>query len=425
MNIYTGAIADDHVNIQQSDTIGKSMLATFLHNLPESFSKPINRQISLFNKKKVLTVHDNQVIDINVIFSRAMCLISSGDLDVKEIFSKELAYHPPSLFNDNGEPRFCTSKASLKQALALYVSIRATADPDAFVIDGSAWLWTIAYPSSGTVKDFVEAFFSRILLFLSRGHVYLIFDRYPEFSIKSCTRLNRLSSVAQALHITLETLIPTQTTLLGQYKNKIQLMKLIVDFALKNMPTDISNRLIITSDDPTPDELHLGVHMKRHDPRTRHEEADAIIPNQVLYALENGASCVHVICDDTDVFCLLLHVLHPFDCKSEVMMVSTKSQERTQIDIIKTGQTHSAIIPDLLAGHILSGCDTVPQMYSVGKKTMLKYLKDYPLSKLGEEHQDEEEIIDEALRHIAACYGMPSKDAKPDFSQIRFVCLFI
>ena len=91
----------------------------------------------------------------------------------------------------------------------------------------------------------------------------------------------------------------------------------------------------------------------------------------------------------------------------------------------KLVKPHSAIIPDLLAGHILSGCDTVPQMYSVGKKTMLKYLKDYPLSKLGEEHQDEEEIIDEALRHIAACYGMPSKDAKPEFSQIRFVCLFI
>ena len=116
------------------------MLAIFLHNLPEIFSQPITRQISLFKKKKVLTVHDNQVIDINVIFSRAMCLISSGDLDVKEIFSKELAYHPPSLFNDNGEPRFCTSKASLKQALAVRVNSRTTVDPDAFVIDGHAWL---------------------------------------------------------------------------------------------------------------------------------------------------------------------------------------------------------------------------------------------------------------------------------------------
>ena len=81
------------------------------------------------------------------------------------------------------------------------------------------------------------------------------------------------------------------------------------------------------------------------------------------------------------------------------MKVSTKYQERTQIDIIKTSQTHTAIFPDLLAGHILSGCDTVPQMYSVGKKTMLKYLKDYPLSKLGEEHQDEEEMIRSRFRH--------------------------
>ena len=69
-----------------------------------------------------------------------MCLISSGDLDIREINWNELAYHPPSLFNDNSEPRFCRSKASLKQALAEHVTSRTTADPDAFVIDGPAWL---------------------------------------------------------------------------------------------------------------------------------------------------------------------------------------------------------------------------------------------------------------------------------------------
>ena len=61
---------------------------------------------------------------------------------------------------------------------------------------------------------------------------------------------------------------------------------------------------MITASSEVPEETHNGNRQKREDLRTSHEEADLIIPQQVLFAVEEGACCVKVISDDTDVFVL-------------------------------------------------------------------------------------------------------------------------
>ena len=45
----------------------------------------------------------------------------------------------------------------------------------------------------------------------------------------------------------------------------------------------------------------------RIDLNTTHEEADGIIPQQVLALADMGCEIINVICDDTDVFELLAH----------------------------------------------------------------------------------------------------------------------
>ena len=57
-----------------------------------------------------------------------------------------------------------------------------------------------------------------------------------------------------------------------------------------------------------PVDIHRNYIMDRVDLRTTHEEADVIIPRQAVQAIEEGAVCIKVICDDTDVFVFLLHV---------------------------------------------------------------------------------------------------------------------
>ena len=41
--------------------------------------------------------------------------------------------------------------------------------------------------------------------------------------------------------------------------------------------------------------------------RTTHEEADAVIPQQVITAIEEGATCVKFISNESVAFVLLLH----------------------------------------------------------------------------------------------------------------------
>ena len=70
---------------------------------------------------------------------------------------------------------------------------------------------------------------------------------------------------------------------------------------------------------------------------------------------------------------LLLHFCHSGDISSHVMMVSP-IHDRAIIDITATVEKHCSIMPDLLAAHGLTGCDTVAQCYGIGKGVALKVL---------------------------------------------------
>lgn len=60
-------------------------------------------------------------------------------------------------------------------------------------------------------------------------------------------------------------------------------------------------------------------------------------------------------------------------------------QQGTLIDIKVTVDEHQAILPSLLAGYALSGCDTAPMYFGVVKAAVLKNVMAKPdsLTKLG------------------------------------------
>ena len=113
-----------------------------------------------------------------------------------------------------------------------------------------------------------------------------------------------------------------------------------------------------------------------------------------------------VIADDTDVFVLLLHFCHRGDISSHVMMVSP-IQDRAMIDINATVEKHCSIIPDLLAAHGLTGCDTVAQCHGIGKGVALKVLHSqvHSLSHLGDDSRTLADVIKQATEFMLACYG--------------------
>lgn len=115
-------------------------------------------------------------------------------------------------------------------------------------------------------------------------------------------------------------------------------------------------------------EIHRGVIIK-----TTHEEADTIIVQQVVEVNEKKVLLVAV---DTDIFVLLLHFCYHGDisASTSVLMVSP-IRGRSVIDINATIDQHRGIIPDLLATHRITGCDTAATYFGIGKTMALRVLR--------------------------------------------------
>jgi len=94
----------------------------------------------------------------------------------------------------------------------------------------------------------------------------------------------------------------------------------------------LDHKPVITGKDFTPIEIMKGLQRERIDLWTTHEEADVIIVQQVVKIANEGVKSIRVICDDTDVFVLLMYFFYTLGLSCMLTMESTGSQ-RTLIDI--------------------------------------------------------------------------------------------
>jgi len=67
--------------------------------------------------KKWIKLGSKDCYDTDLIYSRVMGLMSSRDIDLRELFFHELAPVPTSIFEGNGDMRITKSKAKPKQKL--------------------------------------------------------------------------------------------------------------------------------------------------------------------------------------------------------------------------------------------------------------------------------------------------------------------
>ena len=155
-------------------------------------------------------------------------------------------------------------------------------------------------------------------------------------------------------------------------------------------------------------EITRGRVIPRPDISTSHEEVDNIIIQQTFMAVEEGAECLSVMADDNDVCILLLHYYKQKELNIPMFMESPVHGRQT-IDIKETAKEHANILPNLLAGHGLSGCDTVAPCYGIGKMKILKTLKqgNYSLSCLGDSNATWPDVVKQATSFMLACYGVP------------------
>ena len=421
VNIASGRVAISAVNVYDAVSIGETMLASFEKDLPSGFYNTISKQVTTMAAVDTSKQVDTKAYDLNSIYARVIALLASDrDVDIKDVLSYELAPVPSSMFKNDGM-RIAKGKSALKNSLQVEVSIRNAGDADVTVIDGSALLWTIHWPADGTVADYVANFKKRVASYLVKSDVYLIFDRYNEYSTKSVTRDGRESGVSRRHHLALTTRLPAQKVVLSNVENKKQLIRIICsdlteDALFHNRSTE-KNKLVVTGEDPCPTEIKNEDISIRYDLETHHEEADIIIVQQALKGASE-ARRVAVVSDDTDVFVLLVH--HYEEAKLNLpMTMESPSKGRAVIDIQQTVKKHRNIVKHILPAHAISGCDTVACCFGIGKVSVVKTLRaGYKLNAVGIVDASFNDVIDQATTFMSACYGV--KDAT-DMSQTRLV----
>ena len=73
---------------------------------------------------------------------------------------------------------------------------------------------------------------------------------------------------------------------------------------MENLPV-FASKFIITSKKDIPEQLHFGKRSERRDLLTTQDEADVIIPHQVMTAIADDKTSI--LCEDTDAMVLLCH----------------------------------------------------------------------------------------------------------------------
>ena len=198
-------------------------MVSFEEGWPTGFNTPIPKQIVTLNiAKKYVRVGDKEVYDVNLIYSRVLGLQQTRNIDLAHVLKHELAPVPTSMFKDSGEMRTATTKSDLKNKLQVVISSRMVEKVDATVIDGSALLWSVHWPEKETVKDYVDNFSGCIMRKAAHLDIYLTFDRYYEYSIKSVTRGARAGKHAtRRHHLNLSSPLPLQNVVLTVNENKM------------------------------------------------------------------------------------------------------------------------------------------------------------------------------------------------------------
>ncbi|KAJ8317814.1 hypothetical protein KUTeg_004634 [Tegillarca granosa] len=256
-NIANGKIAASAVNVDRAVELGLEEWTKFESSWPDNYEGKIASRCvrTMTESMKFLKVGDTKVYDTDLIYSRVIGIQMSRKIDIKEVLSYELAPVPTSMFTDSGEMRIAKAKSVLKQQLQKEVSSRQTTkDVKTLIIDGSAVLYVVHWPSNATVNDFIVNFRKYVERKLTAYDVYLVFDRYRDYSIKGITRSVRGAGSVRVHQMSSSMPLPSQKSILSEPENKQQLIALICQDLLSNVSS--KHRLVVTGEEDIPMEVY-------------------------------------------------------------------------------------------------------------------------------------------------------------------------
>ena len=162
---------------------------------------------------------ESQVTPTALIYGRVMGLTSTRMLNLENLFQDKLAPIPTSVFSDNGKMCLAMTNVALKRKLQCEHSARACQQQSLEIIYGCAVLWTIDWPSQGTVQTYFEGFLRYIINKFRSSDVYLILQ-YQSNSRSTGTTEN----ATRQHQLRPETPLRAQNVVLIVTQNKIQMI---------------------------------------------------------------------------------------------------------------------------------------------------------------------------------------------------------
>ena len=179
----------------------------------------------------------------------------------------------------------------------------------------------------------------------------MLCDRYyeDEPTAKVHERMRRAGTGSKDFHLTPNTPLPCREAILKNSKNKSLLARILCGYPLQNN-VQLVNKL---------------------DCLVTHEEADITLCSYMLEAAVSRGETIRIVCDDTDVFVLLVYWTWRKIIRKNIQM---EKWDGTVLDICATVDKWGDTCGQLPGMHALSGCDTVSYPYGKGKKSALKVL---------------------------------------------------
>ena len=155
-NISTGVTAPPHVNVHESKSIGKHILASMEGNPVASYIFRKKEQAVTMDTKSTIKIQDEYVhVDPLLLFQRLLT-VSTKNGELQNVFDHEPCHYPPALFESVNAIR-STTKSSL--ADALWCSEAARPGPSEtvkYVLDDGTLLHRIPWTIGDTYDQIVE-----------------------------------------------------------------------------------------------------------------------------------------------------------------------------------------------------------------------------------------------------------------------------
>lgn len=424
--ITTGDIATDEVkeDLLHAKDKGSRLVSTFIQErLGENADKNFHDTIKLQKLKTFeslyavpVQVEKSKILSLKAdrdFFRRVIVALESGrSVDVDHLLQQELSPVPLSLATINGKLR-PTNKADLASILtkgSSYNQLPVSSTETCTIIDGMAAVQAMGNRiGAKTFGEWSDSFQRFAVSHYSERctRVDIVFDRYPEHSIKQTTRDKRKDSKARGVRRNVESRdqkIGSWEKFIVLEENKASLVNFLSEDISKRYQSHDSNReLILSGGFHNPLQVWSSLTRDTISLSSSHEEADTRMILHGKDAKLRGYQEIHVCSRDTDVLVLLLAHL-PSLCP-RVFMVTGTSKKKIYVAV------HQILITkecqrSLLAFHAITGCDTTSQFAGIGKLSAWNVFQTCTnlLGWIGEQLVPNERAISDAEAFVCQLY---------------------